>query len=119
RGGGKTGEVANHPLAVVKLPIHRRAPVFAVDCFPTFRKPPAKVFISALAHEFEVIAVADERAVDGEVASEDLVRRLLVVPGKFVFVRVPVAQPKQATFDFSHTFDFADRVWPRLNGSIE
>ena len=80
----QTSEVANHPLVVVQFPVKRRAPLFAIDNFPAFGKPPAKVLITAVADELEKVAVADQRAVERVVLQENLVRRLFVVESEIV-----------------------------------
>jgi len=78
----QAGKVANHPFAVLQFPVKRRAPLFAIDCFPAFGKPPAKVFVATLVDKFEKVAVADRGFVDREVMDENLVRWLFVVEGK-------------------------------------
>src|ERR1041385_1558602 len=98
------GEVANHPFAVVQLPVKRCAPLFAIDRFPAFGKPPAKVLIAAVVDEFEKLAVADWRFVDGEVLDENLVRRFLVVKGEWGFVLI-ISKPDEAASDVGHAFN--------------
>src|SRR5689334_19268231 len=98
----QTGKVANHPFVIVQLPIKRRAPLFAIDCFPAFGKPPVKVLIATVVDEFEKVAVADGSFVDQEVLDEDLVLRFLVVERKWSRARsvsAVVAEPDQSTFD--------------------
>src|ERR1051326_2342437 len=98
------GEGANHPFAVVQLPVKRCAPLFAIDRFPAFGKPPAKVLIAAVVDEFEKLAVADWRFVDGEVLEEHLVRRLLVGKGEWGFIFIET-NPDQAPSDVGHAFN--------------
>src|ERR1051326_8742086 len=95
------GEVANHPFAVVQLPGKRCAPLFAIDRFPAFGKPAAKVLIAAVVDEFENLAVAHWRFVDGEVVDENLVRRFLIVKGEWRFIFI-VTKPDQSTSDVSN-----------------
>src|SRR5262249_31019758 len=102
-GGVKTGKISNQPLAVVQFPVKRRLPMFAFDSFPAFRKPPAKVLIAAVAHEFEKLAIGDQCAIDREVWYEDAMRRLLVIESKTAAF---MAEAKHAAFDLSHAFHF-------------
>src|SRR5215831_5527082 len=44
--------------------------------------PPAEISITAIAYEFKIIANTDRRPIDLKIFKPDLVRRLLVVPGK-------------------------------------
>src|SRR6266404_1199400 len=127
-------EVSDEPLTVLLLPVKRRLPFFTIDSLPTFREPPAKVLITAVAHEFEKLSVADESLINGKILQEDLVRWLFIVESKIPFgVRRLVAalvstttrstdavatasgsvpEPKQASFDFRHPFD-SQRRWRR------
>src|SRR6185503_15036730 len=108
RGGMQTGEVANHPLAVVQLPVKRRAPLLVIYCRPAFGEPPAEVLIAAVVDEFEKVAVADRGFVERVVPEEDLVRRLLVIKCEVVgtrSARVVIAQPEQPAFDFRDAFN--------------
>ena len=76
----QAGEVANHPFAVVEFPVHRRAPLFAVDCCPSFGKPPAEVLVATVAEKFEKVAIAYECAVERiAVVRIDTVREAVVV----------------------------------------
>ena len=80
----KTGKISNHPLAVVELPVKRCAPVFTIDGFPAFGKPPAEVFISAVLNEREKVSDADRSFIDREVLEEHLMRRLFIVERELV-----------------------------------
>src|SRR5919205_1293989 len=99
----QTREVADHPLAVMQFPVERRLPMFAVDCLPTFGKPPAEVLIAAVVDELEKVSVTDWSLVDREILKEDLMRGLLVIKCKSLTF---VSQLKQATFYLRHAFDF-------------
>src|SRR5213594_1089470 len=120
-------EVTNQPLAIVDFPIERRMPVLAIESFPSFRKPPAKVLVTAITNEFKKVAITNQRLVDGEVLYEHLVLGLLVVKSKLLGVRWPgtalvkptsrlrarvngltVSQPHQPALDFRHAFNTHD-----------
>src|SRR6266851_266096 len=112
---------------VVVFPVKRRLPFFTIDGLPAFRKPPTKVPITAVAHEFKKLAVAYGSLIDGKILEEDMVRRFFIVESKIQFgvrrlvaalvyittkTTNPVAsasgsvpQPKQASFNFRHAFD--------------
>src|SRR5699024_2844826 len=108
RCGMEAAEVSNHPLAVVQFPVHRRAPLFAVDCCPSFRKPPAEVLITAVVDEFEKVAVADWSFVERVVLEEDLMPRLLIIECEVVRTvraRAVVTNSKKSTLNLSHAFN--------------
>src|SRR5687767_810163 len=133
----KTLEVADHPCAVVKFPIHRTEPVVAIHYLPAFRKPPTKILVTVVAHKLEIFAICDETTIECVVLKENLVRRLFIVESEIVvfamrrldaaFVRKTldlglwtldfssVSQPKQSTFDFGHSLDFHSRLRRSLN----
>src|SRR5258705_9320718 len=125
-------EVSDEPLTVLLLPVKRPLPFFTIDSLPTFREPPAKVLIAAITYEFNKLSVADESLIDGKIRQEDVVRWLFIVESKIPFgvrrlvaalvstttrstdavatVSGSVPEPKQASFDFRHSFD-CHRGW--------
>ena len=55
------------PRALVKLPIHRRFPLLAIDRIPRFREPPAIILVAASPDELQELAIADRRTIDGKI----------------------------------------------------
>src|SRR5882724_13642243 len=123
-------EIADHPFIVVQFPIQRRRPMFAVDSFPAFGKPPAEVLVAAVAHELQKVTVTDRSAVDGKilqeylmrgffiVESEVMVRRTLVF-GLWSLVLPTVTEPEQSALNLGHTGDFHRCCGGGLDGSVE
>src|SRR5882672_8007198 len=111
----QTGKIANQPLAVVQFPVKWSAPRVAINNFPAFRKPPAKILVTTIAEKLQIVAVADQRAVEGVVLKENPVRGLFVVEGEVVIRRTEdcglrtvdlcgVSQPEKSACDFRHAF---------------
>src|SRR5882762_450511 len=122
-------EVSDEPLTVMLFPVERRLPFFTIDRLPTFREPPAKVLVAAVAYEFKKLSVTYESLIDGKILQEDLVRGLFIVESKIIVAAFEsvlrswsgscVAKPKQASFDFRHPFDCHRGRWPRFHSRGE
>src|SRR4030095_6616843 len=67
------------PSAFLTSPVGGRMPVLAIHSFPTFRKPPAKVLVSAVSNEVQKFPVTDRRFVDRKIFYENLVLWLLII----------------------------------------
>src|SRR5215510_5435472 len=52
-------KIADHPRALVKLPIHRRFPLLAIDRIPAFGEPPPIVLVAARPDELQELAITD------------------------------------------------------------
>src|SRR6185295_10285097 len=100
-------EFADHPVISVALPIHRRFPGFVVNLSPSFREPPAKIFVAAIADEFEILAVADGDAIEREILNEHGMRGLFVIVSEFAS---RVAEQEQPAFYLRHSADLIRRA---------
>src|SRR5436309_2420118 len=99
--------------------------------------PPAKILVAAVIDKFEIVAVADRRAIDREIFQKNFVLWPLVVPGERKrpwerphpcpdesgFTGIPagatVPQLKQTTFDLNHPAHAFNRRWRRLHGRVK
>src|ERR1700752_941576 len=105
----------------MQFPVKRRPPLFAIDRFPTFGKPPTKVLIATIVNELEKVADTDRGFVDCEVLEENLMRGFLVVECKLVGTRTQpfVANLEQSTFDPRHAHDLRRRFWQLFQWCVE
>src|SRR5687767_5318557 len=125
----QTGEIADHPFAIMRFPVKRPPPVFTIYNFPAFKKPPAEILVSIVANELQVIAVGHKCSIECVVLQEHLVRRLLVIESETVVDRtldighstldLGIAQPEQSTLDLRHAFNFHSRFGRNTYGRIK
>src|SRR6266446_5866831 len=80
----QTGEITNHPFAILLFPVERRLPVLLIHFLPAGGMPPAKILITTGIYEFKIVSVANGRAIDEEVFQEHFVLRFLVVEGEII-----------------------------------
>src|SRR5687767_8092930 len=126
----QTGEIADHPFAVMRFPVKRRPPVFAIYNFPALGKPPAEILVTTVANELQVIAICHQRAIECVVRHKNLVRRLLIVECKVVITRAfdlglwtldfgPVTEPKQSALDLRHPYNLYARFGSNTDGRVK
>src|ERR1041385_5152601 len=75
-------KVANHPFAIMLLPIKRCPPILDVHFFPSRGMPPAKVLVPTIVDEVEIITDTYGRAINREIFQPNFMRRFLVVPSE-------------------------------------
>src|SRR5215831_9391191 len=116
-GALRSTKITNQPFALVLFPVQRCLPGFGVHLFPTGRMPPAKVPVTTVVHELEIVADTNQCPIDLKIFEPNFVSRLLIVPGKrertppgVRFTGMPAAtfksQLKQPAFNFNRAADF-------------